>query len=273
MEIVSGNAVLSAESHGSGSPDVLLIHAGVTDQRSWSHVIARLPDHRCLTYDQRGYGRTTYAPEDGWSQVDDAVAVLDAYDVSSAVVVGCSMGGRGALHLALTRPDRVRALVLIAPAVTGGPAEEYEPEVQALSDASDEAWERKHYDEVNRIDAIVWLDGPRMPDRVRGEARDLFLDMNRIAIEAEEPGERRDDAQAWDRLGEIEVPTLLMIGDLDLKYLKEQAAHAAAEIPDARLIELPGVAHLPHLEGDERALSEISAFVGGFGAGIRHAGC
>jgi pimeloyl-ACP methyl ester carboxylesterase len=268
MEITSGNATLAAESHGSGSPDVLMIHAGVADQRSWRHVIDRLPGHRCLTYDQRGYGRTTYTAEDGWSQVDDAVAVLDAYAVDSAVVIGCSMGGRGALNLALTHPDRVRALVLIAPAVVGGPADEYELEVQALSDASDEAWEREDVDEINRIDALVWLDGPRAPERVQGEARDLFLDMNRTAIEADEPGERRDDAQAWDRLGEITVPCLLMIGDLDLSYLKEHAAHAAATMPDVRVVELPGVAHLPHLEGDEKTLSEIASFVGGVVAGI-----
>jgi pimeloyl-ACP methyl ester carboxylesterase len=263
MKVTSGAAQLAAQSHGSGSPDVLLIHAGVTDQRSWHNVIERLPGHRCLTYDQRGYGRTTYTAEDGWSQVDDAVSVLDAYDVDSAVVIGCSMGGRGALHLALTRPDRVRALVLVAPAVTGGPAEEYEPEVQVLGDASDQAWERKDVDEINRIDAIVWLDGPRAPDRVQGEVRDFFLEMNKIAIEAEDPGERREDAQAWDRLDEISVPTLLMIGDLDLQYLKDQAAHAAKKIPGAHLVHLPGVAHLPHLEGDEQTLSEIARFVAG----------
>jgi pimeloyl-ACP methyl ester carboxylesterase len=268
MKITSGNATLAAESHGSGSPDVLMIHAGVTDQRSWHHVIDRLPGHRCLTYDQRGYGRTTYAAENDWSQVGDAVAVLDAYDVDSAIVIGCSMGGRGALHLALTHPDRVSALVLIAPAVTGGPAEEYEREVQVLSDASDEAWEREDVDEIDRIDALVWLDGPRAPERVQGEARDLFLEMNRTAIEADEPGERREDARAWDRLGEITVPTLLMIGDLDLQYLKDQAAHAATEMPDARLVHLPGVAHLPHLEADETTLDQIAAFVGSVGAGI-----
>ena len=117
------------------------------------------------------------------------------------------------------------------------------------------------HDEINRIDAIVWLDGPRSPDRVQGEARELFLEMNRIAIEADEPGERREDAQAWGRLGEITVPTLLMIGDLDLQYLKDHAAHAAASIPNSRLVELAGVAHLPHLEADEKTLSEIAAFV------------
>jgi pimeloyl-ACP methyl ester carboxylesterase len=87
MEITSGSAVLAAESTGSG-PDVLLVHAGVTDQRSWAHVVDALSGHRCLTYDARGYGRTNYQREDGWSPAGDAVAVLDAYDVDRAVVVG-----------------------------------------------------------------------------------------------------------------------------------------------------------------------------------------
>jgi pimeloyl-ACP methyl ester carboxylesterase len=262
MDVTSGSARLAAESHGAGEPTVLLIHAGVTDQRSWDHVVDRLTDHRCLTYDQRGYGRTTYTPEDGWSAVDDAVAVLDAHGADSVVVVACSMGGRVALHLALTHPERVRALALIAPAISGGPGHVYEPEVQVLSDASDAAWEREDLAEVNRIDAHVWLDGPTAPEgRVAGPARELFLDMNRIAIEADEPGEERSDVEAWDRLGEITVPTLLMIGDLDLQYLKEYVVRAAATMPDARVVELPGVAHLPQLEGDERTLSEIASFV------------
>ena len=266
MQITSGAAQIAADEHGRGEPAILLMHAGVTDQRSWQHVVERLPDHRCLTYDQRGYGRTTYQREDGWSSVADAVAVLDAYDVGSAVVVGCSMGGRGSLHLALRHPERVRALVLIAPAVNGGPAEVYEPEVDALGEAQDAAFERGDLAEVNEIDAQVWLDGPLAPrGRVGGAARELFLDMNRIALAAEDPGERGDDEEAWDRLGEIAVPTLLMIGELDLQYLKDAAAHAAAHIPGARLVELPGVAHLPQLEGDERMIAEVADFVAGLG--------
>ena len=269
MQITSGAAQIAAKEHGSGEPAVLFMHAGVTDQRSWQHVVDRLPDHRCLTYDQRGYGRTTYEREDGWSSVGDAVAVLDAYDVDSAVVVGCSMGGRGSLHLALTHPERVRALVLIAPAVNGGPAEEYEPEVEALGELAEAAEERGDLDEVNRLEAHVWLDGPLAPEgRVGGSARELFLDMNRVALEAEDPGDQGDAVEAWDRLGEIAVPTLLMIGELELRYLKDSVAHATAHIPDARLVELPGVAHLPQLEGDEKTLSEIAAFVGGFVTGI-----
>jgi pimeloyl-ACP methyl ester carboxylesterase len=261
MEITSGSAVLAAESTGSG-PDVLLVHAGVTDQRSWAHVVDALSGHRCLTYDARGYGRTTYQREDGWSPAGDAVAVLDAYDVDRAVVVGSSMGGRTSIDLALSHPERVRALVLIGPAVSGAPEPAYEPEVLAL----DETWEAAEaagdLDAVNEIEARVWLDGPTAPEgRVTGAPRDLFLQMNRRALAADETGEQSAEVSAWDRLAEIGVPTLLLVGEHDLRYIHENCAHAARTIPGARLVELPGVAHLPHLENDERTIAEIAAFV------------
>jgi pimeloyl-ACP methyl ester carboxylesterase len=261
MEITSGSAVLAAESTGSG-PDVLLVHAGVTDQRSWAAVVDALSGHRCLTYDARGYGRTTYQREDGWSPAGDAVAVLDAYDVDRAVVVGSSMGGRTSIDLALSHPERVRALVLIGPAVSRAPEPAYEPEVLAL----DETWEAAEaagdLDVVNEIEARVWLDGPTAPEgRVTGAPRDLFLQMNRRALAADETGEQSADVSAWDRLAEIGVPTLLLVGEHDLRYIHENCAHAARTIPGARLVELPGVAHLPHLENDERTIAEIAAFV------------
>src|SRR5262245_23378605 len=164
MDVTSGSAVLATEAHGSGEPTVLLLHAGVTDRRSWRHVVEALPGARCLTFDARGYGDTTYQPEDGWSAVADAVAVLDAYDVGSAVVVGSSMGGRTATDLTLTHPDRVRALVLIGPAMSGAPEPTYEPEILALDSEWEEAEERGDQATVNRIETRVWLDGPTAPE-------------------------------------------------------------------------------------------------------------
>src|SRR5262249_41994986 len=79
----SGKARLAYEVTGAG-PDVLLIHAGVNDRRSWRHVIERLaPHYRCVAFDMRGHGETVYEPERGWSPVADAVAVLDAAGVAS----------------------------------------------------------------------------------------------------------------------------------------------------------------------------------------------
>jgi pimeloyl-ACP methyl ester carboxylesterase len=261
MQITSGAAQIAADEHGSGDPTVLLIHAGVTDQRSWSHVVDALPDHRCLTYDARGYGRTTYETEDGWSPVGDALAVLDAYAVESAVVVGCSMGGGTALDLALSHPDRVRGLVLIGSAISGAPDIDLEPGLEDLERRYDQAYEAKDLDRLNLLEAEIWLDGPFQAGRVTGSARDLFLDMNRIALEAPEPGEPRKEVDAWTSGREVSVPTLVLIGEHDLAHTHRNAAHVAESVLGARLVELPGVAHLPHLEDDPRTIAEITAFV------------
>jgi pimeloyl-ACP methyl ester carboxylesterase len=262
MEVTSGSATLAAEEHGAGEPTVLLIHAGVTDQRSWAGLVRELPDVRCLSYDARGYGRTTYQREDGWSDVDDAIAVLDAYDVPSAVVVACSMGGRAALDLTIEHPDRVRALALIAPAISGAPELQLEPGLEGLEELFDQAEQDEDLEVLNQLEAQVWLDGPFCPEgRVGGEPRELFLEMNRVALSAPDPGEQRQDTDAWERAGEIAVPTLVMVGEHDLAHMKANAAHLAETIPGARLVDLPGVAHLPHLEGDERTLREIAEFV------------
>jgi pimeloyl-ACP methyl ester carboxylesterase len=187
--------------------------------------------------------------------------VLDAYDAAQAVVVACSMGGRTALDLALTHPERVSRLVLIGTAVSGAPDIDLEPGLEDLEARYDAAYEAKDLDALNRLEAEIWLDGPFHPGRVQGSARDLFLDMNRFALEAPEPGDTRDDVDAWTSCGEVAVPTLVLIGEHDLAHTHRNAAHLAETIPGGRLVDLPGVAHLPHLEGDERTLAEIVGFV------------
>lgn len=259
-----GSARLATEIAGSGPPDVLLLHAGVTDQRSWRPLVDRLADDaRCVSFDRRGYGRTEYEPEDGWSPVGDAVAVLDVAGVDRAVVVGASMGGGTAIDLALAHPERVSALVLIGSAVSGAPAPtDLDDEVRTLDQAGDAAVERNDLDELNRIEATLWLDGPARPGRVTGAARELFLEMNGRALAAVEPGEPADPEPAWDRLGDIAVPTLVLVGEHDLRHVRENARRVVDQLPAARLVELPGVAHLPHLEGDAQTMAEITRFVG-----------
>lgn len=257
-----GSADLATEVTGSGHPDVLLLHAGVTDQRSWQPLRSRLPS-RCISFDARGYGRTTYFAEPGWSPVGDALAVLAADDAVPAVVVAASMGGRTAIDLALANPGTVAALVLIAPAISGAPHEELSGVEQEVDRLVEDADERGDTSEVNRLEAWCWLDGPRVPEgRVGGPVRDLFLEMNLAALTATDPGDLTSPVtNAWERLGEIAVPTLVLVGEHDFLQFHDNAREAAARIPDARYVPLPGVAHLPHLEGDEFTLRTIDEFV------------
>lgn len=266
MIVAHGKARLACDEQGTGVP-VLLVHAGVTDRRSWRPLIEALgAGVRCVSYDARGYGETAYEPEDGWSPIEDAVAVLDAHGIDRAIVVGASTGGKTAVDLALAHPDRVAALVLIGAAVSSAPpVGDLPAEIAALDAAGDAAYDAGDLELLNAIDAHVWLDGPLATEgRVGGTVRELFLEMNRQALHAPDPGAQATVEPAWDRLGRIEVPALVLIGELDLPQMRRNATHLAAALPDARLVELPDVAHLPHLEGDPATLDAIAEFVRSF---------
>ncbi len=268
----SGKARIAYDVAGEANAghDVLLIHAGVTDRRSWASLIEHLAPHqRCVSYDGRGYGETAYEREDGWAPVDDALAVMAAVGLSRPTIIGSSMGGRTAVDLALAHPERVAGLVLIAPAVRGTPDLELDPAgpLAAFDAAMTAADARGDVDELIRLDAHVWLDGPTAPEgRVGGEIRSLFLEMDRRAELSPDPGEEADVPSAWDRLHEIAVPTLVLTGALDTEPLRIRGPQLAQLIPDAEFRWLEGVAHLPHLEKDETTFVAISEFLGSLGS-------
>lgn len=261
----SGRARLAYDDTGpADGAGVLLIHAGVNDRRSWGPVMDRLsPRHRCVAYDMRGFGETTYERDDGWTPAGDALAVLDAAGLQRPVVVACSMGGQAAIDLALAHPDRVAGLLLIGTAIRGAPypdlTEGPTAELNARFEAAEAAGD---LDELGRLDAWMWLDGPSAPEgRVTGPVRDLFLEMNARALRAEDPGDQGEIPPAWPRLGEIAVPTLILLGRLDAEDIRAVDELAAPRFPGARLVHLDGVAHVPHLEGDPATLEAIAGFL------------
>lgn len=260
--ISSGSAQLACDVTGEGAPLVCL-HAGVADRRVWAETAARLAeDHRVCAYDRRGFGETTYAPET-FSHVADLSAVIEEIGAKSVVVVGNSQGGRVALDFTLDHPERVRALILVAPAISGAPPPEDVPSwLLELDESADAAWEAGNLAEANRIEAHLWLDGPAAEEgRVAGEARALFLDMNSRVLAAPDPGEEIEPPSAWDRLEELSVPTLVLFGDLDLEYLRSRAEVLAARARDARFVVLGGVAHLPMLEAPGRFADAVERFL------------
>jgi pimeloyl-ACP methyl ester carboxylesterase len=249
--IPSGRARLAAEAAGSGLPAICL-HAGVADRRMWRGQLPALAAHfLAVAYDRRGFGETGPVDE-AWSQVGDLAAVLDAVGGpgTPAVLIGCSQGGRIAIDFTLAFPARVRALVLVAPAISGAPdagpdPEPFRPVVQELGRAEREG----DVDRVNALEAHAWLDGPLSPaGRVGGHVRELFLAMNGIALRAPALGQQQEPPSAYERLGEIGVPALVVWGDLDFPGMQQIWRNVAATLPDARSHVLHGVAHLPNLE-------------------------
>ncbi len=215
-----------------------------------------------IAYDRRGRGETRAERED-FSAVADLMAVIDATaDGAPVILVGCSEGGRIALDAALRHPLRIRALILIAPSVTGAPEAVYPPEIKDTLALLKEAEQDGDPDRVSAIKARLWLDGPLAPEgRVTGEARRLFLDMHALALRSPPTGGNLDVAPAFGRLGEISAPTLVIWGDLEFSHIQERCRHVAATVLSGSGHELAGAAHLPSLERPADITGLIAEFI------------
>jgi 3-oxoadipate enol-lactonase len=233
---------------GTGFP-VVLLHAGVADSRMWEPQITALSNEfDLITPDMRGFGKSELPPG-AWSPTADLLALMDALSVRDAPhIVGCSIGGGVALDFALEHPDRVSKLVLVAAAVGGLVAGDEDDPVEADVRAAEESGD---VDALNEAEMKLWLVGPgRSANRVDKKLRDLFLDMNGIALRSdfEKAPRRRLDPPAAGRLAEIKAPTLVVVGDHDIPDIHKTAGVLVSEIRGARKALIHDAAHLPTLE-------------------------
>jgi pimeloyl-ACP methyl ester carboxylesterase len=234
----------------------------------WRPQIACLGlSNRAIAYDRQGFGATPAAAVTT-SDSSNLLAVLDEFaDGRAGVVIGCSDGGRIAIDAALSAPDRIRALVLVAPAVSGAPPSGYPDEAKATVVALEAAERAGDLDRVNELEAQLWLDGPlAAPGRVSGAARRLFIDMNAIALRAPKLGPSPQVAPAYPRLREIGIPTLIIWGTLEFPDIQARCQHLLHEIPGARARVMSGVAHLPSLEQPAALTRLIAGFINSLSA-------
>jgi 3-oxoadipate enol-lactonase len=230
---------LHVEDSGTGEP-VVLAHAGVTDRRIWDLAVPALLDsgYRVIRYDAPGYGRSP-RPVGPHSLVADALAVLGAADVDSVHWIGLSQGAATGVDLALANDERIRSLALIAPGMSG-----YDwPQLPGF-DRRRAAAERG--DAYGLAVEVLRLWGPMSFDEV-GQVRPddpaaaVLLDQADWFIgdddEIEEP-------PAEPRLGEISVPTLVVLGDRDVESIADIGRRYQQGIPGARLVTLAPADHL-----------------------------
>src|SRR3954447_22186260 len=107
---------LHYEDSGGDGPAVLFSHGFLMDGEMFEPQVRALADEfRCITWDERAFGRTEYdgKPFTYWDSASDAVGLLDHLGIERAVLAGMSQGGFLSLRAALASPARVQALVLI----------------------------------------------------------------------------------------------------------------------------------------------------------------
>lgn len=235
------------ESAGSG-PAVIFVHAGIADRRMWNGQMEPFAHHfQVVRYDMRGFGQTPVVAG-SYAHYEDLHGLLTHLGIEQAIVVGCSKGGAVALDFALAYPEKVKALVLVAAAIHGLRIEAEPLPQEAALEAAEEAGDLAL---VSEIEVQIWIDGGRAPDEVDPAIRDLVREMNLIALQNDVLGlgeEMRLEPAAANRLSEITVPTLTLIGDLDIPASLQRYEWLISHIPHAQKAVLSGTAHLPSLE-------------------------
>ena len=228
---------------------VVLIHAGVVNLGMWDEQMEPFArHHRVIRYDVRGWGKTAEPPLP-YSDHEDLHGLLTYLGADTAVLVGCSHGGKIALDFALAYPEMVTGLVLVG-AGLGGYDFTMEGMVERV-EALRAAYKRGEIDLAAEISTQVWYDGlTRSPEQVDGSGRARINQMIRHTFHLPEGDGQLQELSppALNRLGEINAPALIIVGDRDAPDVQRIAGLLQEGLPSARKITLAGTAHFPNVE-------------------------
>jgi pimeloyl-ACP methyl ester carboxylesterase len=261
------------EEAGSGPP-LLFIHEFAGDHRSFEPQVAHFADrYRCIVYDARGYPPSDVPGDDAaYSQeraVADAVAVLDAAGAEQAHVVGISMGGFCALHLALRHPDRTSAVVI------GGVGYGARPEAQAGFRKECEAIAQAFRSEGTPAVAERYAVGPARVQFQNKNPRGWEVFAGQLAEHDSRGAEltmlgvqrlRPSLYDLRDELAAMTVPLLIVAGDEDEGCL-EADLMLKRTVPSSGLAILPRTGHTCNLEEPEVFNELVERFFGAVESG------
>jgi 2-succinyl-6-hydroxy-2,4-cyclohexadiene-1-carboxylate synthase len=228
-------------------PDLVLLHGFTQTGRSWQAIAHALAGrYRPATPDLPGHGDFAERRPASFVACD---AYLRALSDEPFTLVGYSMGGRVALHAALSLGERVRRLVLIG--ASPGLAEPAERTARAGDDAA-----LADRIETIGLDAFVreWGAQPLFEGIPRGVADLIDTDRRRNTAAGLAAALRGLGTgvmpSLWDRLGELAMPVELLVGERDAKF-RAVAERMASRVPDARVLVVPGAGHVAHLESPD----------------------
>lgn len=266
---------LGFEVFGQGDPTILLLPTWtIIHSRFWKMQVPYLSRYyQVVTYDGPGNGRSDRVTDPARYSVEsyaaDAVAVLDACDVESAVVVGLSMGGQYGTRLADLYPERVRGLALIGPALAlGDPLPERAgivenfhrpyPEDPRGWDKYNLAYWHDHYQDFAEFffgqifveahstkpieDAVRWAleGGPAM-----------------LEAEAARPRPQIPDSEVFTK---INCPVMIFHGTED-RIQPHQTGEEAARLSQGTLSSMIGSGHMPNVRDPVKVNLALRDFV------------
>ncbi|MGH2458619.1 MAG: 2-succinyl-6-hydroxy-2,4-cyclohexadiene-1-carboxylate synthase [Chloroflexota bacterium] len=239
---------------GGTGPPLVALHGFTGSAETWAPFRAAFGrQFTLIAIDLLGHGRTECPPDPRRYRMDrtieDLVAILDRLGLARVDLLGYSMGGRVALHVAVAAPDRIHTLALEGaspgiPLATDRAARARSDSVLAdlIEGEGIEAF-------VERWEQVPLFASQRgLPAEVRAALRCQRLRGNPLGLANSLRGIGAGDVEPLlDRLGQVSAPTLLIVGAFDEKY-RALGREMAGRLPTATLAVVPGAGHAVHLE-------------------------
>ena len=258
-QVRAGDVELHVEERGSGAAPPLLLIAGIPAVASdWAPLAERLASsRRVIAYDNRGSGGSTVTPGPYTTRrlAADGVALLDALGIERADVFGMSLGGMIAQEVALGWPERVRKLVLGCTHCGVAHAARQPRDAGRAFALQTDDW-------TLRIRSLAPF---AFASEVDAEMLDRFIEKK--SRDVQDPAGYAGQIAAalshdtYDRLPDVEAPTLVITGDDDRVIPAPSSDVLAERIPNARLAVIPGTGHLFFLEKPEETERHLDAFL------------
>ncbi len=245
-----------------GAPVIIMNHGFTHSLETWDGWAAAFKnDYRVVRYDLAGHGLTGPDPEKRYAPVERAAFLGDLMDVlgiESAIVAGNSLGGLVAWRFAAGNPDRVDALVLVAPGVFSINGVADDPVaiplplriflMTAPKSGMRKAAQKVYGDDAKVTDATV----ERMRDMIRRKGNGAAFVDALTEFTLPDPTEE---------LHALETPTLILWGTDDAIIPMEQGERLAALMPNATLAILSGVGHVAQEEAPAETAREVRTFL------------
>lgn len=236
---------------GEGEP-IVFIHGGpFSDHRIWDYQMDSLASkYKVICFDKRGQGKSDL-PIDTFSHLEDFKSLIDALELTNINIIGSSAGGALAIDFALQYPEMVKSLVLICPSLTGYP---YPP---------------NFITEMVNIYIAGQAEGPEaaiqkfisnpfyeyfFPSPIRADARAKVIEIVKESINVfrwNPMWETELKPSAYERLGEIKQPVLIVSADKDSELVLKIGKYIHEKIKPSKEVMMNDCGHFPNVEKPE----------------------
>ena len=254
------DAELYFQEHGSGEETIVFSHGLLMSSDMFRAQIEAFKGYyRCIAYDHRGQGRSQVT-ESGYDMDNvarDAAGLIENLDAAPCHFVGLSMGGFVGMRLAVHRPELLKSLVLMETSA------DPEPNVKAYRKL---AFIGRWFGfglVINRVMNIMFgqtfmSDPDRKQERTAW--RDHILNGDRKGVTRAAHGVI-DREGVYDLLGDIAIPTMVMVGDEDIATIPEKSMRIREKVPNACMVTIPRAGHSSSIEQPDAVSGAIQSFL------------